>query len=80
MREQINGIVEVFSENVQPSKIVDKPCMPNSPAYIMDISKTISELGYHPCYDYLAYLRDMKKEMKLNRFELLWGKDLLTND
>lgn len=80
MRKQIEEIVKVFAPEAHYSKIIERPDMPDSPAYIMDISKTIKELNYQPLYDYVAYLQDMKNEMKLNRFELLWGKDLLTND
>ena len=42
---------------------------------MLDISKTIRELGYMPRYDYMAYLKDMKYEMEHNRFEKLWGKE-----
>ena len=49
--------------------------MPDTTEYIFDISKTIKNLGYEPKYDYEAYLKDFKKEMELDRFELLWGKN-----
>ena len=54
--------------------IIDRS-KPDSPFYMLDISKTIRELGYMPRYDYMAYLKDMKYEMEHNRFEKLWGKE-----
>ncbi|MBQ0088278.1 MAG: NAD(P)-dependent oxidoreductase [Prevotellaceae bacterium] len=75
LKEQLEGIIEVFSPVEHKSTIVMRPEMPDSPEYIMDISKTRLELGYEPKYDYLAYLRDMKKEMAEQRFALLWGKE-----
>lgn len=74
MRKQIEGIVEVFSPQGHPSVIVERPEKSNTVSYIMDISKTISELGYNSQYDYLSYLRDMKKEMETEPFGRLWGK------
>lgn len=74
LKEQIEGIVNVFSDGEHKSPIIFRPEMPDSPDYIMDVSKTQKELGYEPQYNYLAYLIDMKKEMELERFSLLWGK------
>lgn len=75
MREQVTKIVEVFSPEGNPSIITFDPSMPDTTEYIFDISKTIKNLGYEPKYDYEAYLKDFKKEMELDRFELLWGKN-----
>lgn len=74
LKEQIEGIVSVYSPVEHKSEIKYRPDMPDSPDYIMDISKTVKDLGYEPKYYYLDYLNDMKKEMEENRFELLWGK------
>lgn len=74
MEEQVKGIVQVFSShNNKSSEIIYKPEKPNSIEYIFDISKNIEQLNYHPQYSYIEYLEDMKKEMELNRFALLWG-------
>lgn len=73
MRKQIEGIVDVFSPIDNKSKIVECPDKPNTVSYIMDISKTINELGYKPQFDYLAYLRDMRHEMETEPFKQLWG-------
>jgi UDP-glucose 4-epimerase len=74
-RDQIKGLIEVFGDKEHPSHIIERDDMPDSPTYILDISKTINELGYRPQYDYLAYLKDLKHEMEINRFEKLWGKE-----
>ena len=73
LKDQIEGIVSVFSDVKHKSTISYRPEMPDSPEYIMDVSKTRNELGYEPKYDYISYLQDMKQEMELNRFSLLWG-------
>lgn len=75
LREQMEGIIEVFSPVGNRSELIMRPEMPDSPEYIMDISKTKQELGYEPEYGYIEYLRDMKKEMEEQRFALLWGKE-----
>jgi UDP-glucose 4-epimerase len=71
---QIKGIIDVFTQDKR-SDIVYKPECKNAPQYIFDISKTVQDLNYVPIYDYYAYLRDMKKEMELNRFKELWGEE-----
>ncbi|MBO4874518.1 MAG: NAD(P)-dependent oxidoreductase [Bacteroidales bacterium] len=73
MRSQIEGIIKVFSPQNSPSIIIERPDMPDSPEYIMDISKTVSELGYIPKYMYIDYLKDMKVTMEITPFKLLWG-------
>lgn len=61
--DQIKGIVEVFGEENNKSKIVMCPEKNNAPQYIMDITPAKEELGYVPQYDYIAMLKDFKKEM-----------------
>lgn len=73
--EQIEGIIKLWSPIDKPSKIVINRNKPDSPCYMLDISKTEKELGYVPKYDYMSYLKDMKYEMDHNRFEKLWGKE-----
>ena len=68
MREQIEGMVEVFSPKNRPSIIIEYPEKPDTASYIMDVSKTIKELRYVPQYDYLSYLQDMKSEMETEPF------------
>ena len=73
--EQIQGIIEVFGRKDKPSKIVVNRDKPDSPNFCLDISKTINQLGYEPKYDYISFLKDLKHEMEINRFEKLWGKE-----
>lgn len=68
MREQIEGIIKVFSNPLNPSEVVYCPEKKNCDNFVMDISNIIDDLGYCPKYDYISYLEDYKKEMELNRF------------
>lgn len=67
MEDQINGMIEVFSEQ-KKSEIIYCPEKRNCVNYLMDISKTVEELDYSPEYDYISYLEDYKKEMHSDRF------------
>ncbi|MCK9625395.1 MAG: NAD(P)-dependent oxidoreductase [Bacteroidales bacterium] len=71
--DQIKGIIKVFSSKSYKSKIIYRTDLPDSPQYIMDISKTQKELGFELKYNYIKYLLDYKKEMEENRFKKLWG-------
>lgn len=68
MREQIEGIIKVFSKENKKSKIISCPDKKDCDDFVMDIENAKSELGYVPEYTYLKYLEDYKKEMELNRF------------
>jgi len=68
LKEQIEGIIEVFSPKGKKSKIIFCPEKPDSREFIMDISNAREELGYEPKYYYMDYLKDFKIEMELNRF------------
>lgn len=72
--DQLKGIIDVFCPSKMKSKIIYRNDLKDSPQYIMDITKTIKELGYTPHYYYLKSLEDLKSEMRINRFEKLWGK------
>lgn len=73
LEEQIDGIIEVFTENKKSKKIY-RPDKPNALFNHLDISKTIKELGYAPKYSYIEWLKDFKEEEKQERFEKIWGK------
>lgn len=81
MRQQIEGIIDVFSPKSHKSSIIERPEKPDTASYIMDVSKTVKELGYKSQYDYISYLKDMKNEMKTEPFKQLWGigKDYYAN-
>lgn len=68
LKEQIEGIVEVFSPENNRSNIILRSDRPNAPQYIMDISPARNELGYEPKYNYIEMLKDMKNEMERKRF------------
>lgn len=73
--EQIQGLIDIFGCKEKVSQIIVNRNKPDSPTYLLDITKTIDQLGYKPKYDYLTYLKDLKNEMEINRFEKLWGKE-----
>lgn len=73
LEEQIDGIIEVFT-NEKKSKKIYCPNKPNALFNHLNISKTVNELGYNPKYSYIDWLKDFKSEEETNRFELLWGK------
>ncbi|MGN1327195.1 MAG: NAD-dependent epimerase/dehydratase family protein [Clostridia bacterium] len=68
MREQIEGIISVFSPKDNISKIIECPEKRDCDDFVMDIENAKKELGYEPKYDYIAYLQDYKKEMEANKF------------
>ena len=73
LREQIEGIVKVFSPKNNPSVIIPRPDKPDAREYVNDISKTQKDLGYKPEYDYYNLLIDYKKYMENEPMKLLWG-------
>jgi len=68
MKEQIEGIIEVFSPKDNKSIIISCPDKKDCDDFVMDILNAQKELGYVPEYTYIKYLEDYKKEMELNRF------------
>ena len=74
LRQQIEGMIEVFSPSGKKSKIVEHPEKSTFTSFVMDIEPARRDLGYEPKYDYIAYLNDYKKEMEENRFEGLWSR------
>ena len=73
LEEQIDGIIEVFTESKKSNKVLC-PDKPDALFNHLDISKTISELGYNPQFEYVDWLKDFKEEEEKNRFERLWGR------
>lgn len=68
MKEQIEGMIEVFGPENKKSKIIYCPEKKDCDDFVMDISNIKEDLGYESKYDYKAYLKDYKKEEELNRF------------
>lgn len=75
LREQIESIVDVFSPPNCRSTLIERPDLPDSPGYVMDINKTVADLGYVPQYDYLSYLKDFRIEREKQTFAQLWGEE-----
>lgn len=73
LRQQIEGMVEVFSQKENKSHIIEKSEKPSFTSFVMDIDNARRDLGYEPKYDYISYLQDYKKEMEINRFDGLWN-------
>lgn len=73
LEEQIDGIIEVFTQDKKSKKIY-RPDKPNALFNHLDNTKTIEELGYAPKYSYVDSLKDFKEEERVNRFKLLWGE------
>jgi len=74
LRQQIEGMIEVFSPGEKKSKIIEHPEKSTFTSFVMDIEPARQDLGYEPQYDYIAYLKDYKKEMEENRFDGLWSR------
>lgn len=76
LKEQVEGIVEVFSPYNNKSEILYDSNKPDSIGYVFDVSKTKQKLGYIPKYDYISYLNDFKIEMERETFAKLWGYNM----
>ncbi len=75
LKERIEGIVDVFSPKDHPSRIIYRPEKRSSKQFVLDIRKTVNELGYEPKYSWHDYLVDFKKEMEQQRFAKIWGRE-----
>lgn len=74
LREQLQGIVEVFSPCPEKTKIIECPEKASFTSFVMDIDNAREELGYEAEYSYIKYLQDYKKEQELKRFDALFMK------
>ncbi len=75
LKERIEGIIDVFSPKDHPSRIIYEPQKRSSQQFVLDIRKTVNELGYQPQYSWHDYLLDFKKEMQEQRFAKIWGRE-----
>jgi UDP-glucose 4-epimerase len=73
LQERIEGIVDVFCPPHKKSKISYAPEKRSAQQFVLDIRKTINELGYEPRYTWKDYLIDFKKDMETQPFGKLWG-------
>lgn len=82
LKERIEDIIDVFSPKDHPSRIIYKPEKRSARQFVLDIRKTVNELGYEPHYSWHDYLVDFKEEMEKQRFAKIWGRedDYITED
>lgn len=75
LEERVRGIVDVFCSKNKKSVITYCPEKKNCTQFVLDIQKTIFELGYEPKYSWHDYLVKFKKEMETQPFAKLWGRE-----
>lgn len=75
LEERVRGIVDVFCPEGRHSRVVYRPDKPNGTQFVLDISKTKSELGYRPQCSWHEYCRRFKHEMETQPFALLQGRE-----
>ena len=75
LEERVRGIVDVFSPKNNKSEISYCPERPNGTQFVLDITKTKLELGYEPKFSWYDYLVKFKKEMEIQPFAKLWGRE-----
>lgn len=73
--ERIHAIVDVFSPSDKKSVITYDADKRAAMQFVLDISKTKSELGYKPKYSWRDYCIWFKKERESQRFAKLWGTE-----
>lgn len=73
LEERVKAIIEVFNPIDKKSKIIYCPEKRSAQQFVLDIRKTINELGYEPRYTWKDYLYDFKTEMEQQPFGKLWG-------
>ena len=75
LEERIRGIVDVFCPKDKKSSIAYCPEKQNSTQFVLDIQKTVFELGYEPKYSWHDYLLKFKEEMETQPFAKIWGRE-----
>lgn len=75
LEERVREIVDVFSPKDRKSPITYRPEKQNCTQFVLDIQKTVFELGYEPKYSWRDYLIKFKEEMETQPFAKLWGRE-----
>lgn len=75
LEERVRAIAEVFAPEGKTINISYDSTKPSGTQFLLDYSKTSKELGYTPKYTWKSYLQEFKKEMELQRFAKLWGRE-----
>lgn len=73
--ERIHAIVDIFSNPDNKSTITYEPKKRSAMQFVLDISKTKSELGYEPKFSWRDFCVWFLKQRKLQRFAKLWGTE-----
>lgn len=73
LEERVQGIVDVFCPADHKSEITYRPEKQNCTQFVLDIKKTVFELGYEPKYSWKDYLIKFKEEMETQPFAKIWG-------
>ena len=74
LRQQIQGIIDVFSPHPDMTEIIEIPEKPSGVNFVMDIENAREELGYEPHYPLIRFLEDYKIERELKRFDILFER------
>lgn len=69
--EMVDGIMHAFAAT--DAKKAYRPDMPDTPQILLSGKKSESVLGWHPVWTWEAACEDMKKELRENPVELMWG-------
>lgn len=75
LEERVRGIIEVFCPKDKKSHITYCPEKQNCTQFVLDIQKTVFELGYEPQYSWYDYLIKFKEEMETQPFAKIWGRE-----
>ncbi len=75
IEERVLAIADVFAPKGKKINVTYDPTKPNGTQFVLDYSKTTKELGYQPKYTWKSYLQEFKKEMEVQRFAKLWGRE-----
>ena len=73
LEERILGIVDVFCPPNNKSQVVYCPEKKDCTQYVLDIQKTMDELGYRPKYNWHDYLLQLKWQMENQPNKDIWG-------
>lgn len=73
LQERVEGIVDVFAPKTAKPRLVYCPEKKNCTQFVLDIRKTVYELGYEPKYSWRDYCVKFKEEMAAQPFSLLQG-------
>lgn len=74
LEERVRGIVDVFCPSGKKPIVTYCPEKKNCTQFVLDIQKTVFELGYTPKFSWHDYLVKFKEEMDTEPMAKIWGK------